>query len=225
MDQFANENADIFNEEPNKKEHIVVRIFKWLGIGIIVIICGLLMYSCICSIDHGIVDKVLMNEAFYDEYEKAPDELVVEQYGMNSPWIAITEGRLLEFNNLYYIPKLNQLQVSVKYNEDIKYSKNDEMPLVFKLTDDEGNEYTDYFVAFAERSKYEYVRICFENVDLYKRETDENGEFLRKKLTLTVDMLDKNGKSRQDDKFYFPYSKQLYDGRNVSKPVKYKVEK
>ena len=62
-------------------------------------------------------------------------------------------------------------------------------------------------------------------MDLYKRETDENGEFLRKKLTLTVDMLDKNGKSRQDDKFYFPYSKQLYDGRNVSKPVKYKVEK
>ena len=144
---------------------------------------------------------------------------------MNSPWIAIAEGRLLEFNNLYYIPKLNQLQFSVKYNEDIKYSENDKMPLVFKLTDDDGNEYTEYFTEFAERSKYEYVRVCFENINIYKDKVDQNGEPVRKKLTLTVDMPDKNGKSRQDDRFYFPYSKQIYDGRNVSKPVKYKVEK
>ena len=225
MDQFANENADIFNEEPGKKQHIVVRILKWLAAGVIILICACLFYRCVSSNDHKIVEKVLMNEAFYNEYEKAPDELTVEQYGMNSPWIAIAEGRLLEFNNLYYIPKLNQLQFSVKYNEDIKYSENDKMPLVFKLTDDDGNEYTEYFTEFAERSRYEYVRVCFENVNIYKDEVDQNGEPVRKKLTLTVDMPDKNGKSRQDDKFYFPYSKQIYDGRNVSKPVKYKVEK
>ena len=161
MNEYVNENADIFDDTP-KKQNIFVRILKWLCSGIILLICGILFVRCLGSADHKIVKKVLMNEAFYEAYENDADSLKVEKYGMQSPWVSIRQGRLVEFNELYYIPILEQMQFSIKYNEDLPLCEYSSMPFRLKLTDEEGNEYTQYWYEEAQRERYKYVRVCFE---------------------------------------------------------------
>ena len=114
-----NESAEAFNEEENKSSNIFVTILKWIGVLIIVLICALLFYRCVTSIDHPVVKKVLMNEAFLSAYNEKTENVRVQQYGMQSAWVSIDEGRIIEFNHLHHIPATNQLQFSIKYNHDI----------------------------------------------------------------------------------------------------------
>ncbi len=217
MNEYVNENADIFDDTP-KKQNIFVRILKWLCSGIILLICGILFVRCLGSADHKIVKKVLMNEAFYEAYENDADSLKVEKYGMQSPWVSIRQGRLVEFNELYYIPLLEQMQFSIKYNEDLPLCEYSSMPFRLKLTDEEGNEYTQYWYEEAQRERYKYVRVCFENIDIYTDKINENGEEVRHTYTLNMEIIDGEG----GYKHLCTYK--LYDGKTVCKNVEYKVE-
>ena len=218
MNEYINENADIFDDEP-KKQNIVIRILKWICIGVIILICSILFVRCISNIDHKIVEKVLMNESFYSEYHKNPDGIKVEKYGMQSPWTSIRQGRLLEYNNLYYIPALKQMQFSIKYNEDLPQCEYEGMPFELTLVDEEGNEFTEYWFEEAQRSKYKFVRVCFENIDIYTDKVDDNGREIRHNFTLIIKMIDGNGN-------YEPLcSYKLYDGKTICKNVEYKVNK
>ena len=218
MNEYVNESADIFDDEP-KKQNIVVRILKWICVGIIILICGTLFVRCLTNIDHKIVKKVLMNDRFYEAYEENGEDLKVEQYGMQSPWTSIRQGRLVEYNYLYYIPKTQQMQFSIKYNEDLPLCEYEKMPFKLKLIDDEGNEYSDYWYEEAQKSKYKYARVCFENINIYTDKTDENGQEIRRKFTLVMQMID--GKGGYEPLCTFS----LYDGKTVCKNVEYKVEK
>ncbi len=218
LNEYVNENADIFDDEP-KKQNIVLRIFKWVCAAIIILICGILFVRCVGYMDHKIVKKVLMNEAFYTAYEQSPEQLKVEKYGMKDAWVRVREGRQVEFNNLYYIPLLKQMQFSIKYNQDLPQCEYSEMPFRLKLIDDEGNEFTEYWFEEAQRERYKYVRICFENIDIYTDKVDENGQEIRHTYTLVIDMTD--GKGGYNELCTY----KLYDGKTICKNVKYKVEK
>ena len=150
LSEFINENADIFDEEP-KKPNIFLRILKYLALTVIIVICLLLFYRCTTSTDHPIVKKVLMDEKFLEAYTENPQELDVFQYGMQSPWVSIRDGRLIEFNHLHYIPKTKQLQFSFKFNEDLPLCEYDEFPFKLKLYDESGNEFTEYWIEEAQR--------------------------------------------------------------------------
>lgn len=216
-----NENADAFDDTP-KKQHIIVRILKWFCIGIIIVICLLLFYRCVTSIDHPVVKKVLMNDAFVNEYSENPENLRVHQYGMQSAWVSVDEGRLIEFNHLYHIPLLNQLQFSIKYNHDIVNGEFSGIPFKLRLVDENGNVYDDYFFETASRERFRYIRVCFENITLKTDELDENGNNLRHTYVLEMDIVSENGN-------YEPLCKyELYDGdsnrSSVFKNIEYTVE-
>ena len=217
MSEFINENADIFDEE-KKKSNIFVRILKWFAVSVIIAICLLLFYRCVTSTDHPIVKKVLMNEDFFEAYDEYGAELKVLQYGMQSPWVSIREGRLVEFNHLHYIPLTQQIQFSFKFNEDLPQCEYDGFPFKLKLVDEQGTEYTEYWFEEAQRERYKYARICFENIVLEKDETDENGQKLRHTYKLEISMLDKQGNYNKLCDYM------LYDGKSVNREVKYDVE-
>ena len=217
-----NESADVFNEEPHKKQHIVVRILKWLGISVIILICALLFYRCATSKDHPIVKKVLMNEAFIEACEKDSSLVKVQQYGMQSAWVSVAQGRLVEFNHLYHIPATNQLQFSIKYNHDIIDGDFEDIPFKLRLVDENGNVYDEYFFETAARERYRYIRVCFENIILETSEKDENGNFKRHSYVLEIDAV-------QPDGSYKPLCKyEVYDGdsgrSSVFKNIEYNVE-
>lgn len=217
-----NENAEVFDDGP-KKQPIAVRILKWLGLSIIILICLLLLYRCVTSKDHPIVKKVLMNEDFVEAYSKMGEELRVQQYGMQSAWVSVAQGRLIEFNYLYHIPAVDQLQVSIKYNHDIVKGDFTDIPFKLRLVDEEGNVYDDYFFETASRERFRYIRVCFDGIVLEKNETDENGNNLRHTYVLEIDTVNEKGE-------YEPLCKyEVYDGdsnrNSVFKNIRYKIEK
>ena len=211
-----------FNEDSDKKQHIVIRILKWAGIGIILLICILLFYRCVTSADHSIVKKVLMNEQFLDEYANNPDSVKVQQYGMQSAWVSVDQGRIIEFNHLYHIPATKQLQFSIKYNHDIIKGEFKDIPFKLRLLDENGNVYEDFFYETASRERFRYIRVCFNGIEFLTGEKDKNGMDLRHSYTLEIDAI-------QQDGSYKPLcSYEIYDGdsnrSSVFKDIKYKVE-
>lgn len=218
MNEYVNENADIFDDEP-KKQNIVVRIIKWFFLGIVILICSTVLVQCYKSLDHDIVDQVLMDESFFEKYEEVGSELVVEKYGMQSAWVEVRKGRLVEFNELYYIPALKQMQFSVKYNEDLPQCEYEGSPFRMTLVDDVGNEFTDCFFKHEQRYKFKYIRVCFNDIDIYTDIVDENGMEIRRQFTLVMEVTDGEGG-------YKPLcTYKIYDGSRISKNVKYKVKK
>ena len=218
-----NENADVFNEDAEKKPHIIIRILKWTGIGIILLICALLFYRCVTSTDHPIVKKVLMNSEFLEEYEKDAENVKVQKYGMQSAWVSVAQGRLIEFNNLYYIPATKQLQVSIKYNHDIIKGDFEGIPFKLRLVDENGNVYDNYFYETASRERFRYIRVCFDDIELLTGEKNEQGQDLRHSYTLEIDSVQKDGS------YDTLCSYKVYDGNSnrnsVFKNIEYKVEK
>lgn len=217
-----NESADVFNEDEHKKQNIFVRILKWLGISIILLICALLFYRCVTSKDHPVVKKVLMNEAFLSEYRQNPEKLLVQQYGMQSAWVSVDEGRIIQFNHLHHIPLTNQLQFSIKYNHDIIKGEFETIPFKLRLVDENGKIYDEFFYETASRERFRYIRVCFENIVLTTDELDENGKQKRHSYVLEMDVVQPDGSYELLCKY------EVYDGdsnrADVFKNVEYEVE-
>ena len=96
------------------------------------------------------------------------------------------------------------------------------MPLRLRLEDDEGNEYQDYFFETAQRERYKYVRVCFNDIELIKDgEVDEYGFPVRNKYKLYIEFETpaENGKIET-----YELKFDVYDGKNVSKDVEFEIE-
>lgn len=238
MSDYINESAESFNEEPQKKGFTFAKLIKWLFLSLIILVYLILAARCVQSSDHKIVDKILVNVVFVKAYENSPEEFSVEKYGIEKAWDDIREGRLLEFNNLYYVPLAKQLQISVKFNLDLPLCEyEEEIPFRFRLRDDEGVEYTDYWYEFAEKTGYGYIRLCFEGIELEKPEEENAVEIAgeaeetqtsigsygvsenRKKYTLCVDMINADGSYSEIS------ATRIYGGSVVSKKIDFVLER
>ena len=206
-------------EEPKKiKGFTIGKLFKWLCTAIFVLVYGTIIARCALSSNDKIVSKVIADDITLSTYSEAPDEFSVFQYPMNSPWIAIKEGRLIEFNYLYYLPASKQLQFSVKFNLDIAEFYNEAgLPFDFCLRDKYGNTFSDYFFEFKKKSGYGYIRICFNDIVLedVTAEPDENGIIPRNKYTVYISQFMK------DNMYTDLCSYLVYDGGTISKKINF----
>ena len=218
MSDYINESADIFNEPPKKKGFTVKKLLKAAALLIIIFVYGVLFARCVMSSDSSRVKKVIEDDELLAAYNENPEEFYVEQYGMPSAWVAIREGRLVEFNYLYYIPSVNKLQVSVKFNTDLAgFDYKEEIPFKFRLYDDGGNEYTDYIYEYDEKFGYGYIRLGFNGIELVKSgEYGEDGKELRKTYKLYIDMVNPDGGYDELCEY------DLYNGSDISKKIGYK---
>ena len=207
--------------ETPKKGFTIGKLFKWLAIFLIAAVYAVLIARCTMYKDDKLVSKVLVNDTTHEAYLAAGDDFSVRQYGMNSAWVAVKEGRLVEFNKLYHIEAARQLQISVKYNKDIATEKQDgSTPFTFYLTDENGTRYEDYFFEQANKFQYVYLRICFEGIDLLSpdAEPDENGVLIRKKYTLHMVTSTEAGTENE------LCSYEIYDGSDISKVIVFKYK-
>ena len=226
MSELMNESADIFNEDDKNKPkpNIVVRIFKWIGIAIILVIILALFFRCAENRKPPFASKVLMNEAFIEKYNEDPDSVVVKQYGMENFWYEIVDGRLIELDMLYHISATRQLQVTIKYNEDIvpEGVDSEKFPFTLRLIDENGNVYSDYWMEKAKKGRYRYARVCFEGVDMETGEFDENENPIRHSYKLAL------YKIKPDGTCEYTYTFNMYDAANektkASKVIQYKVK-
>ena len=153
---------------------------------------------------------MITDSKFTDAYNADRENFEVLQYGIKSSWVAIKENRLIEFNYLYYVPKTEQLQFSVKYNLDLP-GEDVGLPFKFRLTDSDGNEYTSYTYEFEKRYGYGYYRLCFDGIKL---ENDDSAETeTNKSYTVTIDMKDADGNYSE------LCTNEIYNGSTVCRPV------
>lgn len=202
-------------EEPKKEKGLSVRrVLRWLAYLIMASVIITLMVRCSIYIDDKIVSEVLQDDVFNAAYERSPEDFSVRQYGMKSAWVAIRDGRLIEFNYLYHIEKARELQFSVKYNSDLaEYLNEDGIPFKFRLIDNENNVYDDYFFKQKDKFGYIYLRLCFHNIDL-SYETD--GKAQRRTYTLFIDVLGEDGGYSELCSYL------IYDGSEIYKDIDFK---
>lgn len=211
--------SDIWEEPKKKKGFTVGKLLKWIALLIIAAVYLVLIARCGMYRDDALVSKILVNETTERAYASSPQDFAVRQYGMNSAWVAVSDGRLVEFNKLYHIEAARQLQISVKYNEDIVTANADgSTPLTFYLTDENGEKYEDYFFEEKQKFRYVYVRLCFEGIDLVAPNAplDESGKPERKTYTLHIEAPGTDGTTEELCRY------QIYDGSDISKPIAFK---
>ncbi len=197
-----------FDIEEPEKGFSIKKLFKWIAIAIIVIIDLIIFIRCITTRDDKIVSKILKDADYIQAYNSDPESFTVVQYGMDRAWIAVEEGRLIQFNYLYHIEKAKELQFSVKYNKSLAHrGANGEDPFRFRLVDESGTVYDDYFFERKTKQEYCYIRLCFKNIELIKGSDEE-----RKTYTLYIDKF--NGTDYEE---YCSY--ELYKGSKVSKKI------
>lgn len=210
MNDYTNENADIFDEPQKKKGFTFGKLIKWICLAFIIAVCAILFARCYMYNDSPIVKKVITDSKFTDAYNADKENFEVLQYGIKSSWVAIKENRLIEFNYLYYVPKTEQLQFSVKYNLDLP-GEDVGLPFKFKLTDSDGNEYTSYTYEFEKRYGYGYYRLCFDGIKLENDNTAETDK--NKSYTVTIEMKDADGNYSE------LCTNEIYNGSTVCRPV------
>ncbi len=205
-------------EEPEKKGFTIGKLLKWIVYGVMFLIIAILVVRCTAYQDDKIVKKVIVNDTLRAAYKM--EDFAVEQYGMDNPWIPVQDRRMVEFNYLYHIKAARQLQFSVKYNTDIVECLNEDgIPFKFKLVDNYSNVYEDYFFEQKEKFGYNYIRVCFEGIDLIDEsvEPDEYGIPKRKEYTVYVYELGKDGEYTELCRY------DIYDGSQVSKKIRFKL--
>lgn len=223
------ENYPEVTEPKNGKKFTVGKLFKWLAILIILLVYAILIVRCTMYSDDKIVSKVIYNDITVSAYNSDPENFKVEQYGMQSPWVAIDDGRMVEFNYLYHIEAAKQLQFSVKYNVDIAPNINEDgIPFKFRLVDSDKNVYEDYFFEQKRKFNHNYIRICFNGIELVsnvsddtQNETDQtetSEQTERKTCTLYIDRLEDNGEYTELCKYV------IYDGSDISKTIDFELK-
>ena len=208
-------------EEPKKKGFTVGKLFKVLALAVIALIYGILIARCSMYRDDKVVSEILVNDTTRRAYQENPNAFTVEQYGMQKAWVAVKEGRIVEFNYLYYLKDAKQLQVSVKFNRDILRDAN--LPtksLKFYLTDENETVYEEYFFKDKRKFNYRYVRLCFENIDLLadSAETANETELPRKSYTLHFEQ------PMPDGTYSEICAYTLYSGSDISKTIPFSLK-
>lgn len=238
MNEYVNESADIFNDDDASapKPSLLVRIIKWIGLAIIIVIIGCLVYRCATHrYEPEVSDKIIMNEEFIELYNNDPDNFEVRRYGIQKPWVDVAgrQGRLMEIKHLYYVPATRQLQVTLKYNADIVPGEYSELPpsgtsesdlkipFEVSLVDEEKKEYTSFVYETGSRERFRYIRLCFDDVDIETGETDDEGNALRHSFFVKMKMI--NDEGTYEDVCLGGMHK-IYDGNETRSLVFDKVE-
>ena len=210
-------------DEPIKKRGFTIgKLLKFIVGALIIFMLGTIVVRCSLYSDDKIVKKVLVNEVTRTAYQENPEDFAVEKYGIKKSWIDVSQGRIIEFKELYHIKEAKQLQFCVKYKMDIAEYVDDTtgIPFKFTLVDNYSISYTDYFFEQKEKHGYNYIRLCFENIELVDEKKAPNSAGLpaRKTYTLLVDRLEEDGSYRELCRA------EIYSGSGVSKPVKVNIK-
>lgn len=191
-------NNDYYSDGDAKPKSKVGKILRWLGIALILLVYGLLMFRIFIKNDPKSAKQFLWTPDTVAAYEQNPssfevltqkiqsfsyalgekDERGHEKYESRT-YNDITSGGSFKISNLVYVKSAGELQITVRFNrsavEKVQALYNlPEKPageIFFFALDDGSDYYTDYSYVATKRFTYEYRRLVFSNVDLEDTET------------------------------------------------------
>ncbi len=191
-------NNDYYSDGDMKPKSKIGKIFRWIGILLILLVYLLLMFRIFIKGDPKSAKQFLWTSDTVAAYERDPssfnvytqkiqsfsyptgekDKNGVDMYETRT-YNDITSGGSFMISNLIYVESAKELQITVRFNrssvEKVQKLYNlSEKPtgeIYFFALDDGSDYYTDYSYVATKRFTYEYRRLVFSNVDLANTET------------------------------------------------------
>jgi hypothetical protein len=166
---------DYYEDEAPKKGFTVWKLIKWLLL-LLTIAIYLLLTLRSCALE-GLKDtaktrKLLWNETSLSAYNASPDTFSVYK---NSADSIVTNDGTITVTNIHWLQSAGQLQLTVRYNDSLARTIEDEFSLdaeptgeylTFALRDDLGNVYTAFEYVTDEAFIYNFRRLVFDGVKL-----------------------------------------------------------
>ena len=169
--EFEHED-DNWRPEKSKVRKFLERFF---AVGFVVFVFGILGFLGIrlaLSKPPASMKTMIWTESAVALYESAPDSFKVTHYPSTD---SFSDNNMYSINQITYTDGIGQLQATVRYNERaLKYLMKDKgietLPegeiFVFKLRDNFGRTYTDYYYTTDAKSGYGYRHVIFDGVDM-----------------------------------------------------------
>jgi hypothetical protein len=190
MDEYIDEIDETTDEkQPFGIGYVLKKTIKFIFWGIIIVGNVLLLWRVFSSGDTKIAKSFVWTNdtiALYNQ-DSESFEAYKHEYDYN-----FTADGTFSVSNLYLVPSADQVQFTVRYNNSTlkklmkEYNLADKPvgeTFVYRLTDNLGNEYTEYEFITDSKNVYNYRRVVFDGIKM----TDSNtGENVLETLTLNI---------------------------------------
>lgn len=162
MDYQGNYFPEEQDENSSKTYRTIKGVFKWTMYGLSFVLYAVLFYILFINRDSDILETNYMHSL--PEYENADTESF-DLYRINTK-IFMNDDGSLQLYNVDYSNKYNLLEIGVKFNAK-KLTNGDRGDcLTYKLTDNDGKEYTLVNIVSDSGGRYGFSRICFTDVNI-----------------------------------------------------------
>lgn len=181
MAEGFNEWGDYGAEEEWQSRSTIRKIFsfrsfkqalKLLGALFVITIVAILGYrlSTGLSVPNN-TKKLVWTDNLIAAYEKNNNLAVYVQ----TPEENYEEDGAFSIHSFKFIPEINQVQLTIKYNVstnkflagEFPDDEIDDFPFVFALRDNTGKIYNDFKYTYYKKGLYTYARLVYDNVDLF----------------------------------------------------------
>lgn len=151
--------------EENSKKSLFSVIFSAIFFAVFIFIMSSYIIRCSKMSDADIADDVMFNDITIAAYEKSPKDFKVLTYDLEKRFEAVEKNQLLQLEYLYYIPKTEQMQLTIKYNTSYANVATDtSLPFILTLKNEAGEVINDFFYQYDEKDGYGYIRVCWNGV-------------------------------------------------------------
>lgn len=143
-----------------KRAGTVAKIFVS---AIVFILCGLFILRCCVAADEGVLSTLTITDMLREAYAADPN---MEMLTHDTPFEISEDGYMTAYA-LVIIPKAEQVQITVRYNDSIFSYNNlpEDAPFTYTLTDSESGAVIAAVPAEqAEKWMYNYRRLVFDGV-------------------------------------------------------------
>ncbi len=165
------------DEEDEHSSKIGKRIGK-IGFRVLVICSALVYIVCFARIfsscDAPLLEEITFSDKAVQKYNESPSDFVV--YKINTRDFMEYYGTIT-LSDVFYAETAGELEIGIKYNTKITDAEKQnvsvdsettlsEFPLVYKLTDQKGNEYQICNRINTEKGSYKFERVSFSGLKI-----------------------------------------------------------
>ncbi len=121
------------------------------------------------SCDSKLLENINFSDKAVELYKESPEDFVT--YQINTKDFMEYYGKIV-LSDVIYAETAGELEIGVKYNTDITDTAQEsgeafeEYPLIYRLFDQKGNEYSVCQRINVKKGSYKYERICFEGLNI-----------------------------------------------------------
>lgn len=162
MDYEGNYFPDEEEEELPRAKKIRKKVIRYCFYSLIIAVYVIAFAVIFANCEHKIYEEYIFSEKANELYKASPKEFAV--YEM-FPRVFMNYDGSVQISGVAYAETANELELGIKYNKNLLINEKGEGP-EFSLVDSDGKVYKICNTEKASKGRYNYLRLCFEDVEL-----------------------------------------------------------